>query len=158
MRSPFISRDLAGGVAAIVIGSIYLYFTFQIRSSSLADTVGPAGIPKVLGILMIVLGLILCLQAIIIRLKSPLSIPSEWDGQPIRILRAAGVLLLCAGYLAIVNTLGYPVSVSLLILLAALYQGARFSWRLPVIAICGGLLLWLIFARLLGISMPSGIF
>jgi putative tricarboxylic transport membrane protein len=145
-------------LAAIIIGSLYLYFTLQMRTSSLADTVGPAGVPRVLGILMILLGIVLCVQSFITHLKSPRPFKSEWTGQPERILRAAGLLLLAIGYLVVVNTLGYTLSVAILIMLAALYLGARFSWRVPAIAAGGALSLWLIFAWLLGIAMPAGIF
>lgn len=152
------TRDLAGGLAAIVTGGVYLWFTFQIRSSSLADTVGPAGIPKVLGMLMIVLGFILCLQSSIRYLKLKQASAPEWSGQQTRLLRAGGLLLLGIAYLLIVNTLGYALSVAILIMLTSLYLGARFSWRVPTIAAAGGLTLWLIFAKVLGIAMPAGIF
>lgn len=153
-----LTRDFAGGFAATVIGSVYLYFTLQIRSSALADSVGPAGIPKVLGVLMILLGAILCMQATYKYVKSAKPIQPEWTGQQIRILRAAGLLLLGVAYLVIVKTLGYALSIAVLIMITTLYQGTMFSWRVPVIAAGGGLALWLIFDRLLGIAMPSGIF
>ncbi len=153
-----LSKDFTGGVAAIVIGSVYLYFSLQIRSSPLTDTVGPAGLPKILGVLMILLGAILALQATYRYLKTKTPTQSEWTGQQTRILRAAGLLLLGIGYLLIVNTFGYALSISILILFAAMYQGARFNWQVPVIAAGGGLCLWLVFDRLLGISMPAGIF
>jgi len=152
------SRDFAGGIAAIITGSVYLYYTLQIRSSPLADTIGPTGIPKVLGVLMVLLGVLLSLQAMYTALKSSEPVPSEWTGQYRLVLRAAGLLVLGIMYLLIVKTLGYPISIAILLLLTTLYMGARFNWRVPAIAACGGLALWLLFDRLLGIAMPSGTF
>ena len=153
-----LSKDLAGGIAATGIGSIYLYYSTQIRSSPLADSVGPAGTPKLLGILMIALGLLLCAQALYRSLHIHAPAPSQWTGDGRRVLRAAGLLLLGIAYLAVVKTLGYTLSIALLIIFTALYQGAAIGCRLPVIGAAGGLVLWLIFDRLLGIVMPSGKF
>lgn len=153
-----LSRDFVGGLAAILTGSVYLFFTYKLRTSSLADSVGPAGLPKVLGILMILLGLALCVQATFNYLKSGKPNTPEWTGQGKRVLRAAGLLLLGITYLMVVETLGYAVSIALLIMLTALYLGTPWSWRVPVIAGSGALALWAIFVQLLRISMPPGIF
>lgn len=153
-----LSRDFTGGIAAICIGGVYLFYTIQIRSSSLADSIGPAGIPRALGIIMIALGMILCLQATIRYLKSEKPVKPAWTGEGKRIRNAAGLLLLGIGYLAVVNTLGYIVSLTLLVTLTALYLGSPLSWRVPVIAGGGALILWTLFVQLLGIAMPSGIF
>jgi hypothetical protein len=152
-----LSRDFTGGLAAIIIGGVYLYYTAQIRTSSLADNIGPAGIPTALGVLMIILGLILCAQALARSLTAK-PIQPEWTGEGKRIWRAAVMLLLGIAYLAVVETLGYIVSMTLLIVLTALYLGTPLSWRVPIIAGGGALTLWALFVQLLGINMPSGIF
>ena len=152
-----LTRDLVGGVSAVSIGSLYLYLATRLGTSPLADSVGPAGIPLMLGVLMISLGVILCLRAIYHQLKAGQDIKSEWQGQGRRVLRAAGLLLLGIAYLIVVQSLGYLFSIALLILLVALYQGAPAGWRVFVIAAGGAIMLWAFFVLLLGVSMPSGI-
>ena len=49
----------------MAIGSGYLWMAYQIRQSALDDAVGPAGLPKVLAVLMIGLGAMLCLKALL---------------------------------------------------------------------------------------------
>jgi hypothetical protein len=151
-----LSRDFTGGLAAILIGGVYLHYTSQIRTSSLADSVGPAGIPRALGIIMMILGVILCLQAAVIYFRSGYPIKPAWAGEGKRVLRAGGLLLLGIAYLAVVETLGYILSLTLLVTLTALYLGTPLSWRVPVIAGGGALVLWALFVQLLGIAMPSG--
>ncbi|MBT5032717.1 MAG: tripartite tricarboxylate transporter TctB family protein [Proteobacteria bacterium] len=152
------SRDFVGGLAAVVTGSLYFFLSLNLRSSALADSVGPAGLPKILGGLMISLGLILCAQALYRSIKSNRLETNEWHGQGRRILRAFGLLCLGVGYLLLVKTLGYALSIAILLALVAVYQGASANWHLAAIASVGAGTLWAIFVLLLDVPMPSGIF
>jgi hypothetical protein len=164
-------RDLIGGVAAIVIGAGYLAMAMGLRESALADAVGPAGFPKALAWTMIGLGLILVAQAVWALRRShaahapagvaPAPTDDDLDAQARRAglagaLRAAGMLGLGIGYLVVIPWLGYIPSVALLIIAAALYQGAALSWRVFAIGVAGALAYWLVFVRLLGIPLPGG--
>lgn len=151
------SRDLVGGLVAIVLGSLYLVFSIRQRVSALADSIGPAGMPKVLGFLMVALGIVLCIQAIYQYRKSALSSPAEWDGIGGQILRAFGLVCIAIAYIYLIAILGYVPSIALLLAAVAIYLGATISWRLAVIALCGSLALWAIFVLLLDVPMPAGI-
>lgn len=150
-----ITRDLAGGLAAILIGAVYLVYAYQIRASALDDSLGPGGMPRAYGWLLVGLGVVLCIQAAVARAwHAP---DGEWRGQGRRILWAGGLLLFGIAYLLVVETLGYLVSVALLIIGVALYQGAPRSGRLVLIGIGGALLLWALFVLVLGVDMPPGL-
>lgn len=151
-----LSRDFAGGLAAIVLGSLYLYFAFQQRVSALADTIGPAGMPKVLGILMIALGLVLCLQALYQTYRLKVADSRQWQGQGRKLLRAAGLLCLAIAYLLVVSYLGYALSIAILLCIVALYLGAKPGWQLGLVALGGATMLWAIFVIVLGVQMPAG--
>lgn len=150
-----ISRDLVGGAAAVLIGAVYLFYAYQIRTSALDDTLGPGGMPRAYGWLLVGLGLVLSLQAVVSRASR--AIKDEWSGEGRRVLWAAGLLGLGIAYLLVVETLGYLVSIALLLIGVALYQGAAASWRLPLIGIGGALFLWALFVLVLGVSMPRGL-
>lgn len=78
------------------------------------------------------------------------------DPQELRRHRlAAGVIVIGAGYVLLVEHLGYLVSLALLIGIMAWYAGARRDWRLPVIALAGALLFWAMF-RAFSINQPTG--
>ncbi len=164
-------RELIGGIAAIVIGAGYLVMAFGLRESALADAVGPAGFPKALAYAMIGLGAILCAQALLAARAGrqaaaapgvPEAADDDLDAEARRsglggLGRAAGMLALGIGYLLVVRYLGYILSIALLIVAAALYQGAALSWRVFAIGIAGALAYWLIFVLLLGIPLPGGL-
>lgn len=139
----------------MAIGALYLYFAFQIRETSLADATGPAGLPKAYGVLMIVLGAILSLQAAFSRPPTGEAAPSASEDIG-RILRAAGLLAIGIGYILVVPYTGYLLSITALIIAVAAYQGIPFSPRLLGIGAGGAAALWVTFVWLLGIPMPSG--
>jgi putative tricarboxylic transport membrane protein len=150
-----ITRDFAGGAAAVLIGAIYLYFAYGIRVSALDDTVGPGGMPRAYGWILIGLGTVLSIQAAIARARAPSR--GEWTGQGRRVAWAAGLLLFGIAYILVVETLGYPISIALLIAGVALYGGAPASFRLVLIGIGGAIFLYALFAVVLGVSVPEGL-
>ena len=154
-----ISRDLVGGIAAIVIGAVYLFFTSQIRSSALDDSFGPGGMPQAYAWIMMALGAIVAGLAIVKtrRTAGGFDMKTEWSGQGTKILRAGGLLAIGIAYLIFVNSVGYASMIALLLAATALYQGAALNWRTLTVAVVGAAFLWGVFVLLLGVSMPSGI-
>lgn len=154
-----ISRDLVGGLAASLIGAVYLYFAYQLRVSALDDSLGPAGMPRIYGWLLVALGLTLVAQAVIASLMRGRRTDSvaEWEGQGRRLAWAVGLFVIGTIYLFFVETLGYLIAVGLLILATASYLGASAGVRLMAVAGFGALLLWALFTLVLGVSMPTGV-
>lgn len=155
-----LTRNFVGGLAATTLGGIYLYYASMLRVSSLADSFGPRGMPLVYGGLMLGLGLVLMAQAIITHINLPADqrsrLREEWEGQRRKVAWAAGLVGLAMAYVLLVSFLGYFVSLALLIGAVAIYLGAPLGWRPLVISLAGATVLWLIFAVILDVSMPSG--
>lgn len=149
------TRTFLGGLAAIIIGAVYYYLALQIRETSLADTVGPAGVPKGFAFLMIGLGLALLIQDFVLRSAENL-ITANWREDRRRMLRATGLLLIGILYLLIVPFMGYLLTIAVLVIAVAAYQGAPMSLKLAGIGFGGALMLWITFVWLLGIPMPAG--
>ena len=168
----FLTRDLVGGLGTIVVGAVYFFYATQIRRSALDDTVGPAGLPQTYGIIMIGLGVAIAIGALVKIWRQRRAAEAdraeaggggtetpakgEWDGQGTKILWASGYLVIGIGYLSVVSYIGYAASIALLLIAAALYQGAPRDWRAPVVALLGAAGLWAVFVLLLGVSMPHG--
>jgi hypothetical protein len=148
-----VTRALIGGIATTVIGLIYLFLAFQIRASALADSTGPAGLPKAYGMIVIGLGIILSIEALI---RGP-GAEDDRRHDHRAILRAGGLFLIGVAYLLVVPYAGYVSTIALLIIAVAVYQGVARSPRLLVIGGGGALALWAIFTGLLGIPMPAGL-
>lgn len=151
-----ITRDFAGGAATVAIGGLYLVYAYDIRASALDDSLGPGGMPRVYGWLMVVLGAILCTQAAVTQRRTAAP-DDEWQGQGRQILWAAGLLAFGIAYLLVVETLGYLVAIALLLMGVALYQGAPAGWRPILIGLVGATLLWTLFAVILGVRLPQGL-
>ncbi|MCD2185307.1 tripartite tricarboxylate transporter TctB family protein [Rhizobium sp. GN54] len=156
-----LTRDFVGGVASIAIGAVYLFFAYQLRTSALDDSMGPGGLPRVYGWLLIGLGAILTIQAIVSRRMAVAGATTdekgEWDGQGRKLLFAAGLLAIGVGYIFLVETLGYLISVAVLLLVTALYLGAGNKGRVLSVAVLGAIFLWVMFVIVLGVRMPSGL-
>ncbi|GEM_PF-713339 len=150
-----LSRDFVGGIAAIIIGTFYLSLAYDLRTSALDDIFGPGGMPRVYGWAMVLLGVTLCIVTVVSRWGK--DTPGEWKGQGRRIAWAAGLLGIGIGYLLIVKSLGYLISMVLLIAATMIFQGERFSMRVLATALFGGALLWALFVFVLGVSMPPGL-
>ena len=154
-----ITRNLAGGLLSLVLGSVYLYFAYGIHKSALADTMGAGGVPRLYGWLMIGLSILLICQAVWAYLRSDAKISwnEEWQGQGMKTIKAAGLLCFGIVYLLIVDILGYLLSIVLLLFGVAWYRGAPFGLRVIVTSIGGAIFIWAIFVLVLGVHMPPGI-
>lgn len=154
-----ITRNMAGGLLTLLLGSVYLYFAYKIHPSALADTMGAGGVPQVYGWLLVGLSVLLICQSLWEYWRNPerKSMTMEWEGQGIKTLKAAGLLCFGIAYLLIVDSLGYLLSIALLLIGVAIYRGAPIGVRLIITGIGGAISLWIIFAVVLGVHMPPGI-
>lgn len=146
------TQNIIGGIGAIAIGSAYLYLALQLSPSALADNVGPAGVPKVLAIIMIALGMVLAVQGVLARAAHGRQADLKRT-----VGRAAGLLMIGVAYLIVIPHAGYVLSIALLIIAVATYQGTAPGLRLLAVGVIGALSLWLVFVWLLDIPMPSGV-
>jgi putative tricarboxylic transport membrane protein len=119
--------------------------------------VGPAAVPVVVGVALLVLSVLLALDV----LRGghgeaeagedvDLSHPSDWRT----------VLLLIGAFLAnvaLIERLGFPLSGAILFWGAAYALGSRHWVRDPIIALVLSVVTYLVFARGLGIGLPAGV-
>lgn len=144
--------DFALGAGAIALAAAYLAAARAIPDSLLADAVGAAGVPKVVGWATAAVGALLCLGSV--RFESAREREHRVDWRPH--LLALGLLGLLIAYVVLAPLLGYPLSIALLTGTVAWYAGATPGWRLCVISLASGAMFWLLFAAVFGLSMPTG--
>ncbi|HLB16135.1 MAG TPA: tripartite tricarboxylate transporter TctB family protein [Burkholderiales bacterium] len=145
-------RDLVCAALGLALAVAYYAASNALPRSLLADGVGADGVPKLLAVVLAVLSVVIGVRGF---LTPSLTLPLPGGG---RHLRALGVAALGAAFVVLAPVLGYPLAVALLLLAAALYYGA--APRLQVVLYAGGTaaILWLVFARVLGVAMPVGFF
>ena len=153
--------DLFLGLVVLGVSAGYLHLASQVPESLLADVVGAGGVPATLGRAMAALGVILCARGLLTRAPAEIAAtPSAEDEENSAGLRphllALGLLAILAAYVVVMPYLGYVGSTALLVGAVARACGASFGRNLPIIAIAGGLGLWLLFDPLLQVRMPVG--
>ncbi|MCT8331586.1 tripartite tricarboxylate transporter TctB family protein [Albidovulum sediminis] len=152
---------VSAALFALAVG--YWISADSISESRLAGAVGADGFPKVLGVALGVLSLILAGQTLFesyivpARDKAPVQeeaqdASSAWRGH----LRAFGLIAIGIAYVLLLPYLGYMVAGGLMLGAVATYAGLRPSLATLLFAVCGGLCFYLIFVKLLQIPLPAG--
>lgn len=142
------ARDIALGLAALVLAGAYWALAVDLPISLLSDAVGPGGVPVAVAMLMAVAGVVLILRSLV-------GAPREAPPSPAH-GRAAGLLALLVAYVLAVPFIGYPLALGLLVGAIALYAGARPGLGLAAFAVGIGALFWFGFVRVMGLPFPAG--
>lgn len=159
-----ISRDAWIGIVMLIAAGVYWLEAGKIRVSPLDDGIGAAGLPKALAYALGVLAILLVVRSVMAALMSTSAEPqkdtapsedAQGDGWAPH-LRAIGMLALGVGYLLLVSTLGYAITVAALLFFVSLYIGAKLNLRTVLVAVIGGVAYHLLFVEFLGIPLPPG--
>ena len=152
--------DLLGALFLLLVAGGYYAASLGINESALADEVGAAGLPIVYATALAALAIALAVKALLsvrIARRTAAGPAADLRGEGKKLLRASGMLAVGIGYVAIVDIVGYALSLVAVIALVAAYQGERMDWRLAGIAAGGGALFFAFFDLVLGIDMPAGV-
>ncbi|MCC6466763.1 MAG: tripartite tricarboxylate transporter TctB family protein [Alphaproteobacteria bacterium] len=147
-------RDLILGLAVFALAAAYYAAADALPRSMLSDGVGADGAPKLYALMLGLLGVVQIARSI------PRAGRSGGAREPVPMgehLRALGVLAIGAVYIVVTPYLGYLPATALLIYVVTVYAGQAHSWRTAVISLGGGAVLWVSFAKLLGVPMPAGL-
>ena len=151
-------RDRLTGCLGVAFSSMYVYQASLIEDSLLADAVGVAGVPTAMGYLMLAASLFLFLKSWL-KTKQKAEVSEEETepgGSEHPHLKALGLLVILATFVAIVPVLGFVVSIGLFVAAVACYAGARDAKTLLWCALITGPMLWLSFDFALEIHLPTG--
>ena len=153
------TRDTGVGLGLLLLAGLYWLGADRIRVSRLEGIVGAQAVPKGLAVSLAILSVLLLAQELWrARGATAAAIgPHAEASRTAAHLRAAGMLLIGAGYLVVVNTIGYVPAVALLVLATARFVGRPWSAELILLAAGVALLYYLLFHGLLGIPLPPGV-
>ena len=163
-------RDLAFGGTTLALSVGYYWMATAIPRSQLADAVGPQGLPRAYAVLLGLLSLVLIVKALRRRAqtrsasesrssesRASVSSPrSSALSSPSSLWRVAGMLTIGIVYILVAPWLGYLLSIAALILATTYYQGGAINRQVAVVALSGGIVLWLLFVVLMRVAQPSG--
>ena len=148
-------KDFLAAAILLLIAGAYGWATLQIPSSTLDDGVGPRGFPLVLTVALAVVAI-----AIAVRALATVEVGGAGDEAKeaeARWPRALGVLVFGALYIPAAIVFGYSLALFLLLVAVPLYEGKRFSWRVPAIAAGGAAVFYVLFVVVLGVRQPEGL-
>lgn len=155
-------KDAAAGGILLVLAALYYWQTLQIQESSLADEVGPQGLPFMLAGSLAVVAVLIGVRGLLAARKAAdapaLKTLEEPADHIATIPRALGFLAIGVGYMLIGPVVGYVVAIGLLIGAIAIYEGRKPSLGLLAVAVCAGVGFWISFVLLLGTEQPQGWF
>jgi hypothetical protein len=145
-----VNGNVVFGCAMLAVAVGYYALAAAIPETTLADAVGPAGLPSAYAVVLAALSIILILTGRGSR-RSQLTI----DGA--RLKRVIGLLLIGVLYVAVVEWVGYIVAIAGLIAATTYYQGGRLDRHVALVAVGGALFFWLLFVIVLRIPQPTGL-
>ncbi len=155
------TRDTWIGLFMLLVAGVYWFEASKIKVSPLDDGIGAAGLPKSLAYGLAALSILLIVRSVAGVLMSTAPAKEEtstttaaetWKPH----LRAVGMLAIGVGYLLLVSTLGYIITIGALIFCVSLYIGAPLNLRTVLVASIGGVAYYFLFVRFLGIPLPDG--
>ncbi len=159
-------KDAIAGMALVILAIVYWIGAGNIPKSLLEGGVGAGALPKLLGVLLLVLSVILVLQTILAarrRKDAGAEAPAEdvdSDGpQPSkarRHLKALGFLLISIGYVVLVEFVGYAPAIAYLLGALVWFSGGASRRPIAPFAVIGAVFFWLLFVEALGIRQPKG--
>lgn len=148
-------NDLAVGLLALGFAGLYYYLASDIPRSLLSDEVGAQGLPNLYALTLGLLGLLLIGKSLAAWAQAP-EPGGDTGAGPWQHARALSLLILGAGYLLLIGSLGYPLTIFLLIAAVALYCGAAFDVKLLLVSAAGAVVFWLVFVLLFDMPLPVG--
>jgi hypothetical protein len=151
------NKDLLSGIVLIGVAAAYYLASTTIAVSSLEDDFGPHGLPNILAFALGFIGLLLAARGFWAARKVQVPAAVVETKEKNRPLRAFGLLAIGFGYILLIGYLGYAITIALLLVTVAWYEGAKLTWRLGVVAVGGAVFFWLIFVQLLDVAQPTGL-
>lgn len=156
MRHRLFGIEAWAGLVLLGLAILYWQQADALPRSSLGGSVGSAGMPKVLGVALGVMAILLIIQSIIaspaVRESKEADLPEKRD-----VFRAGGFWLIAAGFVFILPWVGYPVAVAAALLAIGFYYGRKPSIGFVAFAVIGAIGFYLLFEKALGVPLPLGI-
>ncbi|MGP4020779.1 tripartite tricarboxylate transporter TctB family protein [Saccharopolyspora sp. 5N708] len=142
----------SGAFGALMLLGAVLVIVDAARLPESSSPMGPAVLPMVIGVLLGVVGIGLLVQAKVKLAAATTGAP--W--QPRAGLRVVALVVVLVLFAVLLPLLGYVVTAAGLFVGTALLLGAPRSWQLVAYGWALAATVFLVFDRLIGLSLPSG--
>ncbi|WP_134494523.1 tripartite tricarboxylate transporter TctB family protein [Microvirga pakistanensis] len=151
--------NLIVGLLLLIFSVVFWLGADAIPKSRLSGSVGADGLPKMLAIALGVLSAGLIAQTLLMMrtVSAAASVSREKKREELSLyLRGFGMVAIGAAYLALVSYLGYMLTIALLLLTVAIYNGKRPTVGALLFAVVGSVFFYLLFVQVLEVPLPAG--
>lgn len=142
------AADLGAGLGFTILGAIVIYLAADLQR--MPRGIGPGGYPRVVGVMMIALGLI---QVGRILVKGMPSLSFSVDTRPV--FQVAATLAGAFVYVYAVKYLGFLLLTPALLYLLLMLYGYRKYFKAAVISIGVSTVIYIVFAKIFMIFLPQ---
>jgi len=149
-------RDRLLAVLTATFACSYVAAARGIEDSLLADAVGAGGVPQGVGWLMLVAAVALFAKSFRGHAVADGGDEARGPSWQATAMRTGGLVAILAAYGLLLPRLGYPLTISLLVLASGWLAGATLRAPLLLCAAVSGPLLWAMFDLALQVRMPVG--
>jgi putative tricarboxylic transport membrane protein len=152
--SPAVRREVlaSGAFGIVMLVAAVAVIVDAVRLPETSEAVGPAAVPLPVGVLLGVVG-----AALLVRARRQLPTATETQNTPPGAgLRVVGMVAALIGFALLLPLLGYVLTATALFTAAALLLGAPNLWRTLASGWALAAIVFLVFDRLIGLSLPAG--
>lgn len=160
-----LNRDGIASAAALCLAGLYWVGAENIpRSSLIGNGIGADAIPVSLAVALAIFSSILLIRTLILRFRlDAAEAPTDEERQERREIwrrhaRAAGMVAIGLVFLLILEPVGYVLSTIALAFATAVYNGQSVNVRVVAFAVGLAVLFYGLFAGVLHIPLPTGVF
>lgn len=146
-KKPF--SELVIGLACIVLGAVVFIAAGSLQKVKLG--IGPAGFPKFISIVLVLLGLAQTVMALSAGVKAP---EFKMDKKSASLFVAA--VAMSFAYVLLVDTIGFLIMTPLLLIGLMYLFGERSIVKMLIIALVTTGCIWLLFTKVFMIFLPVG--
>lgn len=146
-KKPF--SELVIGIACIALGAAVYIAAGNLQQVKLG--IGPAGMPKFVSVLLMLLGAVQTMTALSSGVQAP---KVDVDKRAASLFIAA--VAMSVAYVMVVSTLGFIIATPLLLIGLMYLFGERSIVKMLIIAIITTICIWLLFTKVFLIFLPTG--
>ena len=146
-KKPF--SELVIGIICMVLGAAVFIAAGNLQTVKLG--IGPAGMPKFVSVLLMVLGLAQTMMA----LKAGVN-PPKFDVDKRAASLFAAAVAMSVAYVLLVDTIGFLIMTPLLLVGLMVLFGERSIVKMLIISIITTVCIWLLFTKVFMIFLPVG--
>ena len=150
--------DRVIALIVFLLGAGYLYIASTFPRLEISDPLGPKAFPVILGIALIMAVVLLVFESFRKPVEGAQKEDEPGEEGSKHLLLIIAIVIVTIIYAVILERVGYLLDTVLLLIVIMAYFNKKKWLQNGLISICFTLATYLVFAKLLGVTLPKGLF